>query len=127
MQLQEAALLHRLSKSLARASSCVIRMGDEGGAYVIHVDGELDRFDCPRLDQALTDAERSLATLVVVDCDELEFIDAAGLHSLFDASLRSLARGDHLRITRGTRSVARVFKVSGLEAVLPLIGGPDGV
>jgi anti-anti-sigma factor len=105
---------------------CEIRACNEGGAHVIRVRGELDRSHCSTLEGALADAESSQATLVLVDCNELQLIDAAGLHSLLAASRRSAGEGDRLRITRGDGSVAKTFRVSGLDAVLPLIGGPDG-
>ena len=122
MQLPKAASLHPEAPAPTRAPVCDIRAREEGGAHVIHLEGELDLADCPRLDRALTDAEFSLAGSVVVDCDELEFIDAAGLNSLYAASVRSLQTGVRLRITRGTKGVAKLFKVSGLDAVLPLVG-----
>lgn len=106
----------------ARASSFGLRAGDEGAAHVIHLRGELDFVECPRLDRALADAEDSSASMVVLDCDELEFIDVAGLHLLIAASLRSRDNGDRLRITCSAIGVARLFRVSGLDAILPLVG-----
>ena len=125
MQAHDAASLHPEPHIPAMGPVCHIRAGDEGGAHVIHVRGELDLFDCPRLDQALTDAENSPAALVVLNCEELQFIDAAGLHSFNAASLRSARGGDRLRITRGGKRVSKLFELSGLDSVLPLIGADE--
>ena len=116
-------LLHNAASLLAspRPPFCEIRTVVEGGAHVIHVKGELDLSDCSRLDRALTDAEGTDAPLVVVDCAELEFIDAAGLRSLFAASLRAADSGDWLRITRGGNGVAKMFELTGLDVILPLV------
>ena len=122
MQLRQAAPLHRFPNAHFPTPFCEIRAGAEGGAHVIRVEGELDLSDCHRLDRAISDAEYSQATLVVVDCDELQFIDAAGLQSLFAASRRAAESGDWLRITGGGDGVAKMFELTGLDAVLPLIG-----
>lgn len=122
MLLHKAASLHTEHRAPTHVPSCEITAGMEGGAHVIHVAGELDLADCPRLDQALTFAEGTDAPLVLVDCDQLNFIDAAGLQSLFDASLRAAGNGDRLRITSGGSGVGKIFKLTGLDAVLPLTG-----
>ena len=122
MQTHKAAPHHLEKHARILTPFCEIRSGVEGGAHVIHIEGELDHSDCPRLELALTDAEVSEASLVLVNCEELEFIDAAGLHSLFAASLRAADSGDWLRITRGSGGVAKMFKLTGLAGILPLVG-----
>ena len=122
MLTHKAASLHTEHRAPTNVPSCEITAGVEGGAHVIHLEGELDLADCPRLDQALTVAESTDAPLVLVNCDRLNFIDAAGLQSLFDASLRAAASGDWLRVTCGGNGVAKMFKLTGLDAVLPLTG-----
>ena len=126
MRLHKAASPNPELRVPVRSPFCSIRTSEEGRARVVHVEGELDLFDCPGLDRALLDAEGSHATLVVLDCDELRFIDAAGLHSFFAASVRSASDGDRLRITRGGRGVAKMFELTGLDAVLPLVGARNG-
>ena len=125
MLLHNAASLRRKNHALPPPPFCQIESEVEGGTHIIHIEGELDLSDCPRLDRALTDAEGTKAPLVVVDCDELEFIDAAGLHSLFAAGLRAADNGDWLRITRGGNGVARMFELTGLDVILPLVGSRD--
>ena len=123
--MHKTASLRTENRAVTLTPFCDIRSGVEGGAHVIHVEGELDLADCPRLEQALTDAEGTAAQLVLVNCDQLDFIDAAGLESLFEASLRAANSGDWLRITRGSKSVAKMFELTGLDAVLPLVGRRD--
>ena len=122
MLMHQAAPLQTKTHAPVRAPFCGIRSGVEGGAHVIHIKGELDLADSHRLDRALTEAEDTAAPLIVVNCDELDFIDAAGLHSLFAASARAANSGDWLRITRGSRGVAKIFELTGLDGVLPLVG-----
>lgn len=91
----------------------------DGGAFLIRLSGELDLAQCPRLNRALAESEASNADSVLLDLEELTFIDAAGLFSLFVASSRSAEDGSRLRITRGKGPVAAIFHLTSLDAVLP--------
>lgn len=91
------------------AESCVIR-----------VRGELDLAGCPEFELALEGAERTAAERLVVDLEELEFIDASGLHTLLEAARRSARKGNRLEVTRGSRQVARVMHLSEVASLLPL-------
>ena len=93
----------------------------ENGAYIVRVEGELDCFERPQLERALAGAEASQATLILLDLDGLTFIDTTGLEALISACHRSASNGDRLRLTRGRGAVARMFRLTGLDVVLPLI------
>ena len=97
-------------------------------AYVVHVEGELDLAGCPALESVLTGAEQSQADRILVDLDELSFIDASGLRVLVGASRRSASNGNRLRLTRGRGEVARMFGLSLLDLMLPFTEpvAPDG-
>ncbi|HEU4681572.1 MAG TPA: STAS domain-containing protein [Gemmatimonadales bacterium] len=89
--------------------------------YAIRIEGELDLSGCPSLDRALQEAEASLATRILLDLDELVFIDAAGLNVVVAAWRRSVANGRRLQITRGGGSVARMLHLTALDTVLPFV------
>ena len=90
------------------------------GAYVIRIAGELDLAGCPHLDLALAEAEGSQAKRIVLDLEELTFIDARGLKLLLDAGHRSAHNGHRLQITRGKGFVADMFRLTALDRTLPL-------
>ncbi len=100
-----------------------IRTATENDSHVIYLEGELDLSDCPRLERALQDAEASLATRILLDLDQLAFIDAAGLNVLVTAWRRSAVDGNRLRVTRAGGSVASMLHLTDLDTVLPFIGG----
>lgn len=89
---------------------------------VIHVRGELDLAQSPRLDRALADSEAGEAHRIVLDLDELTFIDAAGLCCLEAASSRSAENGTRTRMTRGRGDVAATLHLTSLDLTLPFIG-----
>lgn len=91
--------------------------------YAIRIEGELDLSECPRLEHALQEAEASLATWILLDLDELVFIDAAGLSVIVAAWRRSVADGSRLRVTHGGGSVARMFHLTAIDTILPFVPG----
>jgi anti-anti-sigma factor len=99
----------------------VIDVGHVAGACVICVRGELDIAGSPAVERALKDAEASQAQRLIIDLEQLEFIDSAGLHALLDASHRSARNGNRLQITSGTGHVARMIALTGFDKVLPLV------
>lgn len=96
-----------------------IDAAEKDDAYVIRVEGELDLSDCPRLEHALREAEESHAIRILLDLEELTFIDAAGLGSLVAAWNRSVSDSNRLQVTPGRGNVADMFRLTALDMVLP--------
>ena len=95
------------------------------GKCIISLRGELDLAGSPQLEAALLEAEQSQAKQIVVDLDELTFVDSSGLTVLVRAAERSAANGDQLRITPGREQVARVFRLTCLDKHLPFVAEPS--
>lgn len=89
-------------------------------AYVIRVEGNLDLTGCPDLDGALAAAERTQARRIILDLEELTFIDSTGLEALLRASHRSASDGNRLELTRGKGYPADMLRLTGLDMTLPL-------
>ena len=104
-----------------------IAAGQDGDAYVIRVQGELHVSGCPRLELALAKAEQSQARRILLDLEEVTFIDSFGLETVLKASRRSASNGNRLRITPGKGNVADMFRVSALDATLPLTNPPRAI
>lgn len=109
------ALLSRNSIA-ARADAlrpllCSCAHGGLDAAWVA-VAGELDITTAPELERTLRDSQ-SQARLVVLDLNELTFVDSAGLHAIEEASIRARTIGRRLIIVRGgCPDVARVFTLA---------------
>lgn len=98
-----------------------ITVAKKSDSCVIRVEGELDLSECPRLEYAIQKAEASPANRILLDLEELTFIDAAGLSVLVMAWRRSLSNGDRLRVSRGRDNVAHMLHLTALDTVLPFI------
>ena len=86
----------------------------------IRVTGELDLSVIGVVDREMERAEATDARRIVLDLDELEFMDASGVRLLLHLRERSQANGRRLRITRaGAPQVQRVLEVTGVGDLLP--------
>ncbi len=89
----------------------------DGGldATWLHLGGELDMATAPELEQTLGEAHLQ-SRLVVLDLRELEFIDAAGVRTIVDASVRARQAGRRLVLLRGLSNVDRMFTLAASSA-----------
>ncbi len=95
------------------------------GAIQLALIGELDLATMSLLDQAL-DAADAWSKPVIFDLRRLEFVDSSGLHSILRVDRRLQENGGTLTIVRGPRAVERLFKLTGLDSRLNIVG-PDEV
>ena len=89
-------------------------------AYIVQMVGELDLSGCPDLEGALDAAEQAHAGRIIIDLEQLTFIDSIGLRTLLQVSRRSATNGNRLQITRGNGHPAKMFRLTGLDELLPL-------
>jgi anti-anti-sigma factor len=61
-----------------------------------------------------------LTNRIVLDLEELEFLDVTGVGAIYRAGRRSSMNGNRLQITRGSGAVARIFALCELDRRLPL-------
>lgn len=94
----------------------------EPGVVVLRANGDLDAYTAPGLRLQLNDATDGggEVELVVVDLQQITFIDSAGLGVLVGAHRRMRERGGRLRIVRPPPLVERAFELTGLDEVLDM-------
>jgi anti-anti-sigma factor len=75
-----------------------------------------------RVDREMRRAEATDASRIVLDLDELEFLDASGIRLLLHLNARSLGNGSRLRIRRArSPQVQRVLELTGVGDMLPFV------
>jgi anti-sigma B factor antagonist len=95
--------------------SSLERVGD---AIVVHLQGELDLYNADELRSAFSGAIDGGATRLVVDLDEVEFVDSTALGVLLEVRAQ-LAPGA-LVLARPRVETRRTLTVSGLDRHLPV-------
>jgi anti-sigma B factor antagonist len=89
-------------------------------ACVISVDGEVDVYPSPALEQALVAASDDGRVSIIVDMDPVAFIDCSGLGVLVGALRRSRESGGDLRLVCSGDNLVKIFRITGLDRVFPM-------
>ena len=79
--------------------------------------GELDHHTAGLLREPVEAALAEGCARLVVDCSRLEFCDSTGLNVLLGARLKAEAAGGAVHLAALKPVVARVFEITGAEAV----------
>lgn len=96
-----------------------------GDARVVRVGGEIDVYTSPTLKAALVEATGGSSGDVIVDLDQVGFIDSSGLGVLVGALRRAREAGGDLRVVSARPSVEKIFHITGLDRVFALYGTVD--
>jgi anti-anti-sigma factor len=89
----------------------------EGTAAVATPVGELDHHTADLLREPLELCLQEGASKLVVDCSRLDFCDSTGLNVLLGARLKAEAVGGGVHLAGMQPTVARVFEITGADAV----------
>jgi anti-anti-sigma factor len=92
------------------------------GHVVLHVSGELDLSTRSLFEARLADVSGANDGDVRVDMADVSFFDAAGLAVLLHARQHLETAERMLLITRPSRSVTRVFEITGEDALFEILG-----
>jgi anti-sigma B factor antagonist len=95
------------------------------GWTVLHVHGEVDLTTVPRLRGLLVELLRDGGPHLIVDLDDVGLLDSTGLGVLLGAVRRARTAGGDVRFVSTRPSVARLFEITGLDAVHPLAVSVD--
>ena len=101
------------------SSTLAMRVRREpGGTAIITVTGEIDIATVAGLrDRLFTLADTSRS--VIIDLDQVSFIDAAGLGALVGAARRADIHGASLQVVCGQPQTRELFRLAGLDPPAP--------
>ena len=102
-----------------------IRVRREQGYAIVAVAGEVDIATVARLRESLFELAASGRPLVV-DLDQVAFIDSAGLAALVGAARRAAAHGASLQAVCARPRIRQLFRLTGLDSQVPLARTLDG-
>jgi anti-anti-sigma factor len=102
-----------------------IDVRQERDRVVVGLHGELDLLSAPLLQSEIDNPTIEGAETVVLDLQDLRFIDSAGLRSMLAAYERSQERGQAFALSRGSSQVQRLLNIAGLDEHLRIIESPD--
>ena len=97
----------------------------EQDRIVLHLTGELDLASSPLFERALEDPALAAAPLVVLDLDDLKFVDSTGLRIILMAHEAARGRGQEFAITPGSPQVQRLLSITSVAEHMRVIASPD--
>ena len=96
----------------------------EDGKLTVALEGRLDTFTAPDLEEEL-DASLSGVTDVVLDLAGLEYISSAGLRVLLSTQKKMNAVEGSLVVRNINEIVKEVFEVTGFDEILTIEGAEE--
>ena len=100
-----------------QAHGLTITVGEDDGALVLHVAGDIDTESGPHFVDFLSAAVDQSAK-VVVDLHRVDFMDSTGLAALVGASNRARERGGEISVRRPPPGTLRVITLSGVDQII---------
>ena len=91
----------------------------EGDRTVVTVGGEIDVYTAPKLREQLIDLVSSGNYHLVVDMENVDFLDSTGLGVLVGGLKRVRAHDGSLRLVCTQERILKIFRITGLTKVFP--------
>ena len=101
----------------------VDRCEDQPGRLLLRVHGSVDSYTSRHLDELLLKASRQNHKAVVVNLDDVSYIDSTGLEVLLAALRRAQARAVTFTIDCGEGAVRTLFELTGLTTAFGMSAG----
>ena len=101
----------------APSGRLLVEVREQGPNAVVTPAGELDHHTADLLREPLEDCLAKGFKRLVIDCSRLEFCDSTGLNVLLGARLKAEAAGGGVHLAGMQPVVARVFEITGADAV----------
>ena len=102
-----------------------IDLRQETDRVVVRLEGELDMANAPLLQAAIEEAALDADSMLVLDLQQLRFIDSTGLRIILWARERCEEEGRELALTPGSQQVQRLLAISGAGEHLRIIASAD--
>jgi anti-sigma B factor antagonist len=97
----------------------------QGDRTVIDVAGEVDVYTAPKLRETLIELVAQGSYHLVVNMEEVEFLDSTGLGVLVGGLKRVRAHDGSLRLVCTQERILKIFRVTGLAKVFPIHASVD--
>jgi anti-sigma B factor antagonist len=98
---------------------------ERGGVSVLSLRGEIDVYTAPLLRQAILDLIEKGRLDVVIDMQQVDFLDSTGLGVLVEGLKRVKTRDGMFSIVATQDKILKIFDITGLNKAFPIHGSVD--
>jgi anti-sigma B factor antagonist len=93
---------------------------DENGRTIVKVGGEIDVYTAPKLREQLVELVGAGKYHLIVDMEDVDFLDSTGLGVLVGGLKRVRAHEGSLRLVCTQERILKIFRITGLTKVFPI-------
>ena len=97
------------------------------GVGHVTLSGEFDLAGIEHFEKTMAAIEAQAPKVIVVDLNELQFMDSSGLRALVNADGRAQRAARRLAIVAGPPHVRRVFEITQLDGRLDLVDDASAI
>jgi anti-sigma B factor antagonist len=94
------------------------RSQEQNGVVTIALSGDLDLATAPILSKKLAPLEGNGVSTIILDLQDLTFIDSTGMHAFLEARNRAMSNGQQLIVRGASPTVQRHIEIVGLQFLL---------
>jgi anti-sigma B factor antagonist len=96
-----------------------------GGRTVVAVGGEIDVYTAPKLRDCVTDLVADGVYHIVIDMEDVEFLDSTGLGVLVGGLKKVRAHDGSLELICNQDRLLKIFRITGLAKVFTIHASTD--
>ncbi len=104
---------------------CEIELEQQGKLDVLRLDGSLDAYSFPRLEQTLTELSEKSRNRVVLDCTGLDYISSAALGALIGFARRARENNGDLKLASLPPKIYNIVELLGFHKILEICGSSE--
>jgi anti-sigma B factor antagonist len=96
----------------------------DAGVCTLSLAGEVDVYTAPKLKEVLVEEIESGCSKIVINLDDVGFMDSSGLGVLVGGLRRAKENDGAIRLVCSRENVLKIFRITGLDKVFPIFSDP---
>lgn len=104
---------------------CTIKREQRGELDILHLNGSLDAYSFPQLEEALNELRDQDLNQVVLNCERLDYISSAALGALIGFSRRARERNGDMKLAAVSAKIRSIIELLGFHKILEIVDDVD--
>lgn len=100
---------------------CDITHDQSGNLNILRLDGSLDAYSFPRLEQVLSELREQDRIRVILDCEKLEYISSVALGALIGFTRRAGEAGGGMKLVNLSEKIYNIVELLGFHRILDIV------